>query len=126
MQTIYCSQCGKEMSIGPGHPGAVRCPHCSATVSLPVAGPSAIPPTSPAAWNALGYSHRSKIVAGLLGILLGGLGVHRFYLGYVGIGVIQIIVTFVTLGFGSIWGLIEGILCLVGQMRDAEGRPLHD
>lgn len=72
---------------------------------------------------------KSKIVAGILGILLGGLGVHRFYLGYVGIGIAQIVVTIVTLGFGSIWGLIEGIMILVGAdpfKRDAKGIPLKD
>jgi TM2 domain-containing membrane protein YozV len=71
---------------------------------------------------------KSKLVAGLLGILLGGLGVHRFYLGFIGIGVAQIVVTFVTCGVGSIWGLIEGILILVGNSitHDAEGRPLKE
>jgi hypothetical protein len=63
-----------------------------------------------------------------LGILLGGLGIHRFYLGYVGIGIAQIAVTIVTLGVGSIWGLVEGILILTGNgiTKDAQGRPLRD
>ena len=68
---------------------------------------------------------RSKLVAGLLGIFLGGFGVHRFYLGYTGLGLLQILVTFVTCGLGSLWGLVEGILILVGNIdRDADGRPL--
>jgi TM2 domain-containing membrane protein YozV len=64
----------------------------------------------------------------LLGILLGGLGVHRFYLGYIGIGIAQIIVTICTFGVGHFWGLIEGILILTGSTitTDAEGRPLKD
>lgn len=53
-----------------------------------------------------------KLVAGLLGILLGGLGIHKFYLGYSKEGIIQIVITVVTCGFGSIVGLIEGILYL--------------
>ena len=63
-----------------------------------------------------------------MGILLGGLGIHRFYLGYVGIGIVQIVVTIVTFGVGSIWGLIEGILILTGNgiTKDAKGRPLRD
>ncbi len=72
---------------------------------------------------------KSKLAAGLLGIFLGGFGVHRFYLGYTQIGVIQIIVTIVTCGIGSLWGLVEGIMILAGaeQFRtDAEGRPLRD
>ena len=68
---------------------------------------------------------KDKVVAGILGILLGGLGIHRFYLGYVGIGFAQIVVTLVTLGFGTIWGFIEGILILVqDDWVDARGRPL--
>ena len=53
-----------------------------------------------------------KLVAGLLGILLGGLGIHKFYLGYTKEGIIQIVATFVTCGFASLVGLIEGILYL--------------
>lgn len=69
---------------------------------------------------------KSKLTAGLLGIFLGELGIHRFYLGYVGIGIIQILVTSITFGFGGIWGVIEGILILTGSMnKDAQGRPLR-
>jgi len=53
-----------------------------------------------------------KVVAGILGILLGGLGVHKFYLGYTKEGIIQIVITVVTCGLGSLIGLIEGILYL--------------
>lgn len=70
---------------------------------------------------------KSRLTAGLLGIFLGGLGVHRFYLGYTTIGVLQILVTIATCGLGSIWGLIEGILIISGSTitTDAEGRPLR-
>lgn len=61
-----------------------------------------------------------KLIAGLLGILLGGFGVHKFYLGYTKAGVIQIIVTFLTCGIGSIIGLIEGILYLVKTDEEFE------
>jgi TM2 domain-containing membrane protein YozV len=71
---------------------------------------------------------KSKLVAGILGILVGWAGVHRFYLGYTAIGVAQILVTFLTCGAGYIWGLIEGILILVGSTitTDADGRPLKE
>lgn len=71
---------------------------------------------------------KSKIAAGVLGIFLGGLGVHRFYLGYVAIGVAQILVTILTCGVGQVWGFIEGICILAGAAitTDAEGRPLRD
>ncbi len=72
---------------------------------------------------------KSRMVAGILGILLGGFGVHRFYLGFTGIGVLQIVVTIVTCGIGAFWGLIEGIMILTNQpsfQRDATGRPLRE
>jgi len=68
---------------------------------------------------------KSKLAAGLLGIFLGGFGVHRFYLGYIGIGIAQIVVTLITFGFGALWGFIEGILILAGSMdKDAHGHLL--
>ncbi len=72
---------------------------------------------------------KSRMVAGILGILLGGFGVHRFYLGFTGIGVLQIVVTIVTCGIGAWWGIIEGIMILTNQpsfQRDATGRPLRE
>jgi len=86
------------------------------------------PPTPPVPPPAAG-APKSRIVAGILGILLGGLGIHNFYLGYNKKAVIQIIVTFVTCGIGSIWGLVEGILILIKNpsfMTDANGVPLSD
>ena len=68
---------------------------------------------------------KDKIVAGILGILLGSIGIHSFYLGYAQRGIIQIVVTLVTLGIGGIWGFIEGILILVTEdWTDSEGRAL--
>src|SRR5438874_8753083 len=71
---------------------------------------------------------KSKLVAGLLGIFLGGFGVHRFYLRYTGIGIAQIVVTIFTCGAGALWGLIEGILILAGSTitTDADGKTLKD
>ena len=85
------------------------------------------PPPPPAGYSA-DPAQKSRIAAGILGILLGGLGIHRFYLGYVGIGIAQIAVTIVTFGVGSIWGLIEGSLILTGNgiTKDSKGRPLRD
>ena len=65
---------------------------------------------------------KQKIVAGLLGILLGGLGVHHFYLGSTMAGVIELIATFVTCGVASLVGLIEGILILVMSAADFDAR----
>ena len=57
-----------------------------------------------------------KMVAGILGILLGSLGIHKFYLGYKQEGLIMLLVSILTCGFAapimSIIGLIEGIMYL--------------
>ncbi len=57
-----------------------------------------------------------KIAAGICGILIGALGIHKFLLGYTTAGVIMILVTVLTLGMGGfvmgIIGLIEGIIYL--------------
>ncbi len=56
---------------------------------------------------------KDKTAAGILGILLGGLGVHQFYLGSMGTGLILIAATLVTCGIaGCVLGLIEGIILL--------------
>ncbi|MFD2841603.1 TM2 domain-containing protein [Populibacterium corticicola] len=78
---------------------------------------------------------KSKIVAGILGILLGVFGVHNFYLGNTGKAVAQLLITVVSVGtlavISSIWGLVEGILILVSKPgdpwhRDARGFELQD
>ena len=61
---------------------------------------------------------KQKVVAGVLGILLGGLGVHHFYLGSVGAGIVCLVLSLCGFGLGVILGLIEGILILV--MKDEE------
>ncbi len=60
-----------------------------------------------------------KLIAGLLGILLGSLAIHKFYLGYTKPAVIHLVISLVTCGaVGSIIGLIEGIIYLT--MSDEE------
>ncbi|MFF7332927.1 TM2 domain-containing protein [Streptomyces sp. NPDC090306] len=81
-------------------------------------------PNAPYGYDQFGrpYSDKSKIVAGVLQLLLGGLGVGRFYMGNVGIGLAQL---FTCGGFG-IWSLIDGILILTSNdTTDAQGRILR-
>ncbi|MCC7013256.1 MAG: TM2 domain-containing protein [Planctomycetes bacterium] len=59
-----------------------------------------------------------KVAAGICGILLGGLGVHKFILGYTKEGIIQIVVSIATCGVGSLIGFVEGIMYLIKS--DAE------
>jgi len=53
-----------------------------------------------------------KVLAGVLGIFLGFLGVHKFVLGYTKQGIIQIIISIFTCGFGGMVGFVEGIIYL--------------
>ena len=61
---------------------------------------------------ALEEAKQKKLIAAILAILLGSLGIHKFYLGYVVAGIIQLALSFF-LGIGGIIGLIEGIIYLV-------------
>ena len=74
---------------------------------------------------------KSKITAGILGIFLGCYGVHNFYLGYNGKAIAQLLITLLSLFLlswvSAIWGLIEGILILTGNIKiDASGNDLID
>ena len=74
---------------------------------------------------------KSKITAGILGIFLGCFGVHNFYLGYNGKAIAQLLITLLSLFLlswvSAIWGLIEGILILTGNIKkDASGNDLID
>jgi len=69
-------------------------------------------------------SDKSRVVAGILNIILPGVG--RMYLGHVAHGVIQLILT-PCVGVGAIWALIDGILMLTGAVKyDGYGRRLKD
>lgn len=123
---------GQQPAPGYGEPGYGQTPGYQQPGSQQGYGQPGYPP---AGYPQYGYDPRldpqakSKVAAGLLGIFLGGFGVHRFYLGYTKIGVIQLVVTLVTCGVGSLWGFVEGILYLVGTngfTTDAQGRPLKD
>lgn len=95
-------------------------------------------PYPPANYGGYGYvGQKSKIAAGLLGILFGSLGVHNFYLGNTGKAVAQLLLTLigwiVLIGpvIAGIWGLIEGILILTSSTgsewhKDGKGYELQD
>jgi TM2 domain-containing membrane protein YozV len=70
------------------------------------------------------YSDKSKIVAGLLNIFL-PFGIGRFYIGDNKTGVLQLVVTIVTCGIGSLWSLIDGIILLATDSKDANGYMLR-
>lgn len=65
---------------------------------------------------------KSKLVAGLLALFGGVFGLHSFYLGYMGKGILHILLAFT--GISSIWALIEAVQIFTGSMPDADGKPL--
>lgn len=70
-------------------------------------------------------SPRSRLAAGILQVLLPGVG--RMYLGYLAIGVLQLFATLCTCGVMWLWSLIDGIVILAGGVRyDGYGRALTD
>ncbi len=79
----------------------------------------------------LGYVQKSRVAAGILAMLLGAYGIHSFYLGNTSRGLVQLLVSFLTCGFGAIamqiWGIVEGIKLLDGRINtDANGVFLKD
>lgn len=94
---VYCRGCGKQLHIT-----AVTCPQCGAPQ------------------QAAGVSDKKILPAFLLCFFLGWLGVHRFYVGKIGTGILQII----TFGGLGIWYLIDFIMIIVGAFTDKSGRKL--
>jgi TM2 domain-containing membrane protein YozV len=65
---------------------------------------------------------KSFIITEALALLLGWLGVHRYYTGYVGLGIIQTL----TLGGLGIWAFIDFLFISLGKYKDANGQDLED
>ena len=58
------------------------------------------------------YQENKKILAGVLAIMLGGFGVHKFILGYTKEGVLQILMSFFSCGLAGVIPFVEGIIYL--------------
>ena len=65
-------------------------------------------------------SEKSFVSTLLLAILLGGLGIHRFYAGKIGTGIVMLL----TFGGLGIWTLIDIIMIAVGNFKDSSGLPI--
>jgi len=65
-----------------------------------------------------GVSPKSRLSALLLVLFLGMVGAHRFYVGKIGTGILQV----VTFGGFGIWMVIDAVLIAAGAFRDKEGR----
>ena len=65
-------------------------------------------------------SEKKMVVAALLCFFLGIVGFHRFYVGKIGTGILQIF----TFGGLGIWSLIDFVMILTGSFKDSEGKSL--
>lgn len=128
---MHCRNCGKEVQenaiacVGCGAPpqaGNKFCPHCGVpTEPIQIVCIKCGADLRRRGASGAGASEKSKVAAGLLGIFLGSLGIHKFYLGYSKEGAIMLLVTLLsvlpTLGLGpalvALIGFIEGIIYIV-------------
>ncbi len=94
---MFCRSCGKEIKDE-----AEVCVNCGVKTVRPSEG------------------QKEWIVALLLSVFLGHLGIDRFYLGYIGLGILKLI----TFGGCGIWWLIDLILIAADQLKSADGKPL--
>ena len=100
----YCAQCGAQLVDE-----AVVCPHCGCAVA----------PTKTVDPNA---SPKSRLIPLLLCIFVGGLGIHRFYVGKIGTGVLWLL----TAGCFGIGALVDLIMIACGTFTDSDGKPVTD
>lgn len=107
--TRYCTKCGAV-----NDDVAQNCIACQTPLS-PVSGYQPMQSVNQGVQGGMNQQlpgADKKMVAGICGILLGGFGVHKFILGYTTEGIIQIVITLLTCGAGSIIGIVEGIIYL--------------
>jgi TM2 domain-containing membrane protein YozV len=96
-QMVFCRGCGGQM-----HETAHACPNCGA------------------AHKAFSLSQKRILPAALLSFFFGVLGVHRFYVGKIGTGILQLL----TFGGLGIWAFIDFIMIVIGSFRDGDGNVI--
>lgn len=108
---MFCKNCGAQIDDN-----AVVCTSCGVAVND--------------SFNNAQAGSKNKIVAGVLALLLGNLGVHNFYLGYTKKGLTQLLVslllswTFIAPLAIFVWVIYEAIQIFTGKINDADGKPL--
>ena len=98
---MYCSNCGKELPEN-----AIRCCFCDYNIC---------------SQEIFNKSTKQWLITLLLCIFVGEFGIHRFYTGYIGIGIIQLL----TLGGFGFWWLIDLICIAIGKYKTKSGQRLN-
>ena len=119
--TKFCKHCGKQINAS-----ATFCSYCGKSQTAQKAQPAPAQPV-------VQVEQKSKLVAALLAIFLGYLGIHNFYLGYNKKATTQLVLTLVLwwTGIGyfaiHIWAIIEAIQLFTGSIKvDGQGVPLKE
>ncbi len=108
---MFCKNCGAQIDDN-----AVVCTNCGVAVND--------------SFNNAMAGSKNKIVAGVLALFLGNLGVHNFYLGYTKKGLTQLLLslllswTVVAPLIVLVWVIYEAIQIFLGKINDADGKPL--
>lgn len=103
---MYCKNCGSEIKED-----SVFCPNCGTKIGEKKAGNNI---------NYISKSGKSKLATALFAIFLGDIGIHNFYMGKVGLGILDIL--FCWTGIPAIIGLVQGIIILCSSDEDFEKR----
>ncbi|HNX25486.1 MAG TPA: TM2 domain-containing protein [Spirochaetota bacterium] len=105
---MYCHKCGKE--------NLSDAKYCQSCGILLVNNPG----NAASGGTVSAAPQRELIVALILSIFFGQIGVDRFYLGYVGLGLLKLF----TFGGCGIWWLVDIILIATRKLADSDGIPL--
>ena len=119
---MFCENCGNEIESN-----ARFCPSCGAEQGRKINAPDQpqpVPKWDGASESKGNISPKSRLIAALLAFFLGWLGIHRFYVGKVGTGILQILTCWCFIG--EIWALIDFIIILCGNFKDNQGLVLSD
>ena len=131
----FCAHCGTSLDEG-----TKFCQNCGSNCEAVSAKAPEAPqmnatmvnnPAPTVSMNSAAVPGKSRVVSGLLGLFFGSLGVHNFYLGRTGRAVAQLLITvlscFLLSFISGIWGFIESILILCGNVQvDGNRNPLKD
>ena len=120
---MYCTNCGFRLEEGDSF-----CSHCGHKVGTKATSTENIFENVADSYHKIMAAPKSKLIAGILAIVLGSAGVHDFYLGYTSKGIVHLLMYIFFMGWLSqIWALGEALYIFTGKIStDADGVPLTD